>query len=57
MYHRSLVCACAMYVHAHACICVCVDTFVYLYTQVTRVCQDIPHHMSGTFQTFKFGNF
>ena len=30
-------------------VCVCVDTFVYIYTQVTRVCQDIPHHMSGTF--------
>ena len=28
---------------------VCVDTSVYIYTQVTRVCQDIPHHMSGTF--------
>ena len=28
---------------------VCVDTFVYIYTQVTRVCQDTPHHMSGTF--------
>ena len=27
----------------------CVDMFVYIYTQVTRVCQDIPHHMSGTF--------
>ena len=36
---------------------VCVDTFVYTYTQVARVCQDIAHHMSGTFQTFKFGNF
>ena len=57
MYHRSLVCACAMYAHARACICVFVDTFVYIYTQVTRVCQDIPHHMSGTFQRFKFGNF
>ena len=31
------------------CVCVCVDTLVYIYTQVTRVCQDIPHHMSGTF--------
>ena len=49
MYHRSLVCACAMYAHAHASMCVCVDTFVYIYKQVTRVCQDIPHHMSGTF--------
>ena len=50
MYCRSLVCACAVYAHAHACImCVCVDMFVYIYTQVTRVCQDIPHHMSGTF--------
>ena len=57
MYHRSLVCACAMYAHARACICVCVDTFMYIYTQVARICQDIPHHMSGTFQTFKFGNF
>ena len=28
---------------------VCVNMFVYIYTQVTRVCQDIPHHMSGTF--------
>ena len=25
------------------------DMFVYIYTQVTSVCQDIPHHMSGTF--------
>ena len=56
MYRRSLVCACAVYAHARACImcvcvcvCVCVDTLVYIYTQVTRVCQDIPHHMSGTF--------
>ena len=49
LYHRSLVCAHAMYAHAHACIRVRVDTFVYIYTQVTRVCQDIPHHMSGTF--------
>ena len=50
MHRRSLVCACAVYAHAHAYImCVCVDTFVYIYTQVTRVCQDIPHHMSGTF--------
>ena len=51
LYLRSLVCAHAMYAHAHACICVCVcvDTFVYIYTQVTRVCQDIPHHMSDTF--------
>ena len=49
LYRRSLVCARAMYAHAHACICVCVDTFVYIYTQATRVCQDIPHHMSGTF--------
>ena len=57
MYHRSLICACAMYAHPRACICVCVDTFVYIYTQVARMCQDIPHHMSGTFQTFKFGNF
>ena len=23
--------------------------FVYIYTQVTRVCQDTPHHMTGTF--------
>ena len=51
------LCACAMYAHARACICVCVETFVYIYTQVARICQDIPHHMSGTFQTFKFGNF
>ena len=57
MYHRSLVCACAMYAHARACICVCVDTFMYIYTQVARICQDIPYHMSGTFQTFKFGIF
>ena len=50
MYCRSLVCACAVYAHARACIMfVCVDTFVYIYTQVTRVCQDIPHHMSDTF--------
>ena len=55
MYRRSLVCACAVYVHARACICVCacvcvcVDMFVNIYTQVTRVCQDIPHHMSGRF--------
>ena len=49
LYRRSLVYAHAMYAHAHACICVCVDTFVYIYTQVTRVCQDIPHHISGTF--------
>ena len=33
----------------HVPACVCVDTFVYIYKQVTRVCQDIPHHMSGTF--------
>ena len=57
VYHRSLVCACAMYAHACACICVCVDMFVYIYTQVARICPDIRHHMSGTFQTFKFGNF
>ena len=57
MYRGSLVRACAMYAHAHAYICVCVDMFVYIYTQVARVCQDIPHHMSGIFQTFKFGNF
>ena len=56
-YHRSLVCACAMYAHPRAYICVCVDTFVYIYTQVALICQDIPHHMNGTFQTFKFGNF
>ena len=49
MYCRSLVCACAVYAHAHACICVFVDTLVNIYTQVTRVCQDIPHHMSDTF--------
>ena len=49
MYRRSLVCACAVYAHARACICACVDMFVYIYTQVTKVCQDIPHHMSGTF--------
>ena len=49
MHRRSLGCACAVYAHVRACICVCVDTFVYIYTQVTRVCQDIPHHMSGTF--------
>ena len=41
MYHRSLVCACAMYAHARACICVRVDTFMYIYTQVARICQDI----------------
>ena len=49
LYRRSLVCTHAMYAHAHGCICVRVDTFVYIYTQVTRVCQGIPHHMSGTF--------
>ena len=50
MYRRSLVCACAVYAHTRACIkCVRGDTFVYIYTQVTRVCQDIPHHMRGTF--------
>ena len=49
MYRRSLVCAFAVYVHACACVSVCADTFMYIYTQVTRVCQDIPHHMSGTF--------
>ena len=49
MYRRSLVCACAMYAHARASMCVCVDTLVYIYKQVTRVCQDIPYHMSGTF--------
>ena len=52
MYRRSLVCACAVYAHVRACImcvCVCMDTFVYIYTQVTRICQDIPHHISGTF--------
>ena len=57
MYRISLVCACAMYAHARACICVYVDTFVYICTQVARICLDIPHHMSGTFQTFKFGYF
>ena len=32
------------------CLChICARTFVYICTQVTRVCQDIPHHMSGTF--------
>ena len=38
-------------VSARTCLhmCACVDTFVNIYTQVTRVCQDIPHHMSGTF--------
>ena len=41
MYHRSLVGACAMYAHARACICVHVDTFMYIYTQVARICQDI----------------
>ena len=35
--------------HTHMPAYVCVDTFVYIYKQVTRVCQDIPHHMSGTF--------
>ena len=43
---------CLCYVCACTClhnVCVCVDTIVYIYTQVTRVCQDIPHHMSGTF--------
>ena len=50
MYRRSLVCACAVYAYARACImCVCVDMFVYIYIQVTRVCQDIPHYMRGTF--------
>ena len=47
MYRRSLVCACAVYAHTRA--CTCVDTFVYIHTQVTRVFQDIPHHMRGTF--------
>ena len=45
MYRRSLVFACAMYAHACASICVC----GYVCAQMTRVCQDIPHHMSGTF--------
>ena len=52
MYRRSLVCACAAYAHARACImCVCVwiRLCIIIYTQVTRVRQDIPHHMSGTF--------
>ena len=57
MYRRSLVCACAVYAHARACmracvracVCVCVCVCVNIYTQVTRVCQDIPHHMSDTF--------
>ena len=42
LYRRSLVCACAMYAHAHVCICVCVCGYVcvYIYAQVTRVCQD-----------------
>ena len=42
---------CSCHVCACTCLhmCVCVDTFVNIYTQVTRVCQDIPHHMSGTF--------
>ena len=58
MYHRFLVCACAMYAHPRACICVCVwIRLCNIYTQVARMCQDIPHHMSGTFQTIKFGNF
>ena len=50
VYCRSQVCACSVYAHTHACVCVCVDTFMYIYTQVTRVCQDIPHHISGTFK-------
>ena len=49
MYRRSLVGACVVYAHARACVCMYVDMFVYIYTQVTRVCQDLPHHMSGTF--------
>ena len=42
------VCVCVC-VCLSVCVCVCVDMFVNIYTQVTRVCQDIPHHMSGTF--------
>ena len=50
MYCRSLVCACAVYEHTRTCIkCVRGYVCVYIYTQVTRVCQDIPHHMTGTF--------
>ena len=46
--------ACHIDVYADPYVCVwihnvCVYTFVYIYTQVTRVCQNIPHHMSGTF--------
>ena len=58
-YASQIPSLCLCYVYARTCLhmCVCVDTFVYIYTQVARICQDIPHHMSGTFQTFKFGNF
>ena len=49
MYHKSLVRVC---VPACVCVCVCQDTFVNICTQVTRVCQDIPHHMSVTFNKY-----
>ena len=51
---RACICVCvsvsvSVCVCLCVCVCVCVDMFVNIYTQVTRVCQDIPHHMSGTF--------
>ena len=38
-----------MRTHVPAYVCVWICLCIYVYTQVTRVCQDIPHHMSGTF--------
>ena len=50
----SSLCLCR--VSARACLrmCVCVDTSVHTYIHTSefkspKVCQDIPHHMSGTF--------
>ena len=40
-------CVCAhTYLHK---VCAWIRLCIYNYTQVTRVCQDIPHHMTGTF--------
>ena len=40
---------CLCHVCARTCLNMCVYGYVceYTHTQVTRVCQDIPHHMSG----------
>ena len=38
-----------MHMHVPAYVCVWIYMFMHIYTQVIRVCQDIPHHMSGTF--------